>query len=212
MRALKTLEALFPGTRHGVLRALYLEPGRWWSLGDLASYLETRPSLLRRDISVLSVEGVLRRQRNGQRTFFQPNPKCPFFAELQGMVAKTAGREDGTGTILLVEDEPATLKISRILLESWGYRVLEAKNAGEAIEIFNALEIPVSLLLTDVIMPGMSGPELAERLRKLQPDLRVVFMSGYPSAHLQGKNAAFLPKPFSPDRLARMVQAELKRR
>jgi len=212
MRRSKDLEVLFPGLRAGILSATYLEPSRWWSLGDLAFQLEVSPPRLRRDLMSLSAGGVLRSRRAGNRTFFQANGEFALFAELKDLVVKTAGRaarNDGSETILVVEDQPATLKISRILLESWGYRVLEANTAQEAIQMFERNRAAVKLLLTDVVMPDMSGLELAERLRTIEPALRVLFMSGYHSEELAAKESAFLSKPFNPASLAKKVREEL---
>jgi two-component system cell cycle sensor histidine kinase/response regulator CckA len=110
-----------------------------------------------------------------------------------------------------VEDQPATAQITRILLESWGYRVLEAHCGEEALAKFGNDGDGIQLLLTDVIMPGMSGPQLASELQQRKPELRVVFRSGYPSDQLNQPDAAFLPKPFNPAGLSRMVRKELDR-
>ncbi len=211
MRKSKDLEALFPGVRSGILAATYLEPNRWWSLGDLAFQLEVPPARLRRDLVSMASGGVLRQRRAGPHSFFQANSEFPLFHELKEIVTKTAGRgaAPGSETILVVEDQPATLKISRILLESWGYKVLEANGAQEAMHIFERNRPAVKLLLTDVVMPDMSGPELADRLRAIEPSLRVLFMSGYHNDELANQKGAFLPKPFNPASLAKKVREEL---
>jgi DNA-binding NtrC family response regulator len=115
----------------------------------------------------------------------------------------------GAETIMVVDDEPATLKISRILLESWGYTVLEARNASEALHLFEQDHSNIRLVLTDVVMPGMSGPELGELLQEAKPGLKVLYMSGYPNDELMRKHLAFLPKPFNPASLARKIREEL---
>ncbi len=207
----KTLDALFPPPRCRILTALFTDPEKWWGVGDVADCLRLPPGKLRRELCGLAAGGVLLRRRNAARTYFRANPGCAFFAELQAIAAKAASLRGvpGAETILVVDDEPATLKISRILLENWGYRVLEAHNAREAIQIFERNHAHIRLLLTDVVMPGMSGPELGELLQGFNPGLRVLYMSGYPNEELVRKRLAFLPKPFNPAGLARKIREEL---
>ena len=85
----------------------------------------------------------------------------------------------GSETILLVEDEPDLRRLARIVLETNGYRVLEAAAGEEAIQQCRHCPGPIDLLLTDVVMPGLSGRQLAEQIRSLRPGLRTLFMSGY---------------------------------
>lgn len=207
----RALEALFPGHRGALLTAIYLEPGRWWRLNELADYVELPPASLQAELDVLHGGGVLLKCGQEGQLSFCANPECPFFAEIQGIVAKCASLKGprGAETILVVDDEPATLKISRILLESWGYQVFEAREPGEAIRIFEQHKEAIRLLLTDVVMPGMTGPELVEKLREANHGLRVLYMSGYYNDELIRKHVAFLPKPFSPASLARKIREEL---
>ena len=123
---------------------------------------------------------------------------------------------NGTETILLVEDEPAIRRLSRVILERAGYTVLDAANPADAEAI--CLEDParVDMLLTDVIMPGASGPALFQRLVTHCPGLRVLYVSGYTSdAIAQQGNVqagfAFLQKPFSSTELKRKVRDVLDR-
>ncbi|HWQ56274.1 MAG TPA: response regulator [Bryobacteraceae bacterium] len=207
----KAIEALFPGERHGILTAVFSNPDRWWGLVELADYLEVPPGSLRRDLVLLAMGGVLLQRRDEQDNEFRANPGCPFFAEIQAIAAKCASLkgQPGAETILVVEDEPATLKISRILLESWGYHVLEAHSPDEAIGVFEANRDAIRLMLTDVVMPGMSGPELGDLLRGAKPELKILYMSGYPHDELVRRHVAFLPKPFNPAGLARKIREEL---
>ena len=94
MRKSSDSDALFPGTRRGILASTFMEPDRWWYLSDLAKHLGVSPSSLQRELAALAGAGVLRRRRDGNRVYFQPNPACPFFAELQGIMTKTAGLVD----------------------------------------------------------------------------------------------------------------------
>ncbi len=113
--------------------------------------------------------------------------------------------------MLLVEDEEAVRALAGTVLQRNGYRVLEAPRGPEAVEIFERHEGPINLLLTDVVMPGMSGRELAERLRRLSPELKVLYMSGYREEALDGRGLAnqgraFLQKPFTPSALTHRVR------
>ncbi|HWB95438.1 MAG TPA: response regulator, partial [Bryobacteraceae bacterium] len=112
-------------------------------------------------------------------------------------------------TILVVEDEPATLRISRILLETWGYRVLGAQTAREAAAQFQLHREEIRLLLTDIGLPDGNGLELARRLRQADPALKVVYFSGHPPAEFEGIEQDFLAKPFNPDGLARKIRETL---
>ena len=120
------------------------------------------------------------------------------------------------GTILLVEDEEAVRKLARRVLEGSGYKVLEARDGKAALNAVAAHPGPLDLVLTDVVMPGMSGQELSARLVAQQPGLNVLYVSGYTDdAILQhGRllpNTAFLQKPFSPATLVSKVQEVLGR-
>jgi CheY-like chemotaxis protein len=208
-----TLEALFPGVRRMVLRAFFLEPDRWWSLPELAGKAGVQQETLRRYLAQLAKGGLIRvKFPEGHGCVYQPDPKCPVFADLQSMVIKLTSQTGGQETILVAEDQAATAQITRILLESWGYQVLEAHCPDEALALFDSQRGQVSLLLTDVVMPGMTGSQLAAELRRRNPELRVVYMSGYAAEQLSLADAAFLPKPFNPGSLSRMVRKELDRR
>ena len=122
----------------------------------------------------------------------------------------------GSGTVLLVEDGDSLRTMMRELLEGSGYLVLEADSPNAALEVVGSHDDAIDLLLTDVVMPGMRGPELAERLRELRPGLKVLFMSGYTDEALaaQGllqKDARFVQKPFSGTTLLTEVQAAMGR-
>lgn len=116
----------------------------------------------------------------------------------------------GSETILLVEDEPGVRKLVGSLLKARGYRVIEAGDGSRALELFENHPGPVHLLLTDVVMPGMNGLELAERASVRRPEARVLFMSGYTDDdRVQGVTAdgrGFIQKPFTLDALARKVR------
>ena len=111
-------------------------------------------------------------------------------------------------TILLVDDEPLVRQFVGLLLKNAGYHVLEAGGPAEALMAFNACD--ADLLLTDVIMPGMSGTELAAQLKRDRPDLPVLFISGYCqdfAGDMQGHLC--IQKPFHPQTLLAQVRAAL---
>ncbi len=117
----------------------------------------------------------------------------------------------GTGTILVVEDEDAVRRVVKIALESTGYKVIEARGGAEALELARTHAKRLDALVTDVVMPGMSGRELAERIRRDLPALKVLYMSGYTDDAVMRhgvveSGVAFLQKPFSPLALARKVR------
>ena len=120
----------------------------------------------------------------------------------------------GSETVLVVEDEEAVRKLIDQALRKYGYRVVEATNGTEALRVCESRKTPIRLMITDVVMPGMSGSELAARLRALQPDIRVLYMSGYTDdaviRHgLLDASMFFLRKPFTPGALARKVRETL---
>ncbi len=118
-------------------------------------------------------------------------------------------------TILLVDDESDVRDLAREILEAHGYRILEAASAEEALEVAQRHPEPIALLLTDVVMPGLHGHELAAQLRIGRPETKVLYMTGF--ALVQAKHemlatrsglepgSPLLPKPFSADSLARKV-------
>ncbi len=120
----------------------------------------------------------------------------------------------GTETVLVVEDHVPLRAAVKSILQSNGYKVLEVCDGNEALDLCEHYEGGVDLLVTDVVMPKMSGREVAERLTSLQPRLKVLFMSGYPNGSIVhhgmlDTGVAFLPKPFKPDDLARKVREVL---
>jgi CheY-like chemotaxis protein len=120
----------------------------------------------------------------------------------------------GTETILLVEDEPAVRSFARRTLEEQGYIVLEAASGANALSIVASHAGPIALLVTDIIMPGLQGYQLAEQLAARRPELRVLYISGFTQNSMihQGvpdDGVAFLAKPFSTDALGEAVRRVL---
>jgi PAS domain S-box-containing protein len=128
------------------------------------------------------------------------------------LVAARAGQ--GSETVLLVEDDAAVRALTRAILDQNGYTVLEAGSGGEALEIGTRHVAPIHLLLTDVVMPKLSGVELADRLTSKRPDMKVLCMSGYTDEavalhDVRARGMAFIEKPFTPASLARKVREVL---
>ena len=148
--------------------------------------------------------------RDSGTTFLIDLPRAAGEAEL--VETPTPDRlSRGSETVLVVEDEDAVRSLARRVLEDRGYRVLTAAHAGEALTLSRGLDARIDLLLTDVIMPGASGPKLAEQLVIERPGLRVAYMSGYAATAIEQRllldgNAPFIQKPFTPDSLARRVR------
>ncbi|MBN9120764.1 MAG: response regulator, partial [Planctomycetes bacterium] len=120
----------------------------------------------------------------------------------------------GSETILLVEDEPAVRMMALHALQSCGYAVLDAENGEQALRAVQSFGIPIRLLVTDVVMPGIGGRELADRLKVAQPAVRVLYMSGYTDDEsvrrgVEADRVHFLQKPFTPQVLTRRVRAVL---
>jgi CheY-like chemotaxis protein len=143
-----------------------------------------------------------------------------YFPRVESEVIPTAPTQPlgqpqrGTETILLAEDEPSVRVLVRDELRKLGYRVLEAKNGIEACLLATQQAGSFQLLLTDVVMPGMAGRELAQHLSVINPDLRTLFMSGYMDdigimAGLEEGTSSFLQKPFTPEVLAQAVRTLL---
>src|SRR5262249_20908353 len=135
-----------------------------------------------------------------------------------GAAAPTSGAASadltGEGTILLVEDEDGLRALNARGLSARGYTVLEASNGVEAIDVLEKSQKPVNLVVSDVVMPEMDGPTLARELRNRNPDLKIIFVSGYAEDAFQKHlpehgQFAFLPKPFTLKQLVAAVKEML---
>jgi PAS domain S-box-containing protein len=141
-------------------------------------------------------------------------PRCSAGDETPGVIQPEKPVSTGNEIILLVEDEPAILRMTRMMLERKGYSVLSATTPSEAIDTANAYAGKIHLLMTDVVMPEMNGRNLASQITTLYPDIKLLFMSGYTAeiiAH-QGvldEGVAFIQKPFSMADLAGKVREVL---
>ena len=134
-----------------------------------------------------------------------PPPPAPAAPRAQGEI------------VLVVEDEDAVREVAQRALEDAGYRVLAAAGGAQALELLGGAREPVALLLTDVVMPAMSGRELAETVAERRPGIAVLYTSGYTDGEivrrgLLAPGMAFLPKPFTPSRLVEAVQSLIRGR
>ena len=121
----------------------------------------------------------------------------------------------GVETVLIVEDDDAVRSLACKILELQGYKILEAKDGEEAMKVSKEYKGPIHLMITDVVMPGISGRELQEQLHPLRPAMKVLYMSGYTDNatayhKVLDSGVAFLQKPFTPETLARKVREVLE--
>ncbi len=174
-------------------------------------------------LGLAMVYGIVTQNRGWITVYSEPDKGSTFKIYLPShkMEQKTAPKkpreEDiplGCETILLVEDEPAILEISRLILEKLGYNVLSARLPGEALELAGMYEGDIQMLMTDVVMPEMNGKDLAEKLVAGRPGLKCLFASGYTGdiiAHhgMLGDDVHFISKPFTLQNLAAKVREVL---
>jgi two-component system cell cycle sensor histidine kinase/response regulator CckA len=118
-------------------------------------------------------------------------------------------------TVLIVEDDPGIRELSAKILTRYGYTVLSAEGGDEARQIAERHDGIIHVLLSDVVMPGMNGPKVAQMLTRMRPGLKVVFMSGYSGEDVarhgvcEEDDVPFLQKPFTPERLANTISEVL---
>jgi DNA-binding response OmpR family regulator len=167
------------------------------------------------------VYGIVRQSGGYVSVYSEPGVGATFKIYLPAVedvptaqLVPVASPRGGTETILVAEDEPAVRNLARRILESHGYEVIVASDAEEAITMSRGFDGRIHLLLTDVIMPGMSGPQLADRISSERSDARVLFMSGYTDTAISHHGVLepgiwYLQKPFSPVGLAEKVREVL---
>jgi CheY-like chemotaxis protein len=179
-------------------------------------FFTTKPVGQGTGLGLSTVYGIVKQNQGFINVYSEPGEGSTFRIYLPRHVgAGTAGAVTappqeppiGTERVLLVEDEASILKLATRQLESLGYSVLPASDADEAIGIAAAYPGPIHLLLTDVVMPGMNGPDLYGRLLAGRPDLRCLFVSGYTAAGIAHRGVLeegvhFLQKPFTVRELA----------
>jgi CheY-like chemotaxis protein len=164
------------------------------------------------------VYGIVKQSRGDIGVYSEPGIGTTFKIYLPAVnksatspsLANSETLTKGEGTILLVEDEAPLRALTAEMLRRLGYTVLQAANGLEAIAVSDAHVGGIDILITDIVMPRMGGPELVEQLRQKRNNVRVIFMSGYTEAaaleNLKlGADAVLLTKPFSTEMLARRV-------
>jgi hypothetical protein len=144
-------------------------------------------------------------------TFLVYLPALAGAVQEEGKSRPVGGQIQGTERVLVVDDEPEFREMVRQLLEGLGYAVLMASGGLEALEIAEQEERPIHLVLTDVVMPGMNGRELADKISVTLPDSKTLYMSGYMDdaivhSGLSGGELAFLQKPFTREDLAYKIR------
>jgi PAS domain S-box-containing protein len=175
-------------------------------------------------LGLSTVYGIVRQSGGSIEVYSEPGRGTTFKVYLPRLAGDEAAPRPASGlrralptgseTVLVVEDEAAIRQLTNLILKKAGYTVLLAESPVAAERIAGSHPGPIHLLLTDVVMPGMRGPELAERLLRLRPDLRVLYMSGYTDdaiAHHGFLDAGteFLQKPFTPLRLMQKIREVL---
>lgn len=174
-------------------------------------------------LGLCTVYGIVRQNRGAILVKSEPGRGTSFAVYLPRYQGPEVARREikteresriGTETILLVEDEPSLLGMLCIHLRRAGYNVLPAPNAQVAIELATQNATAIRLLISDVIMPGMNGRELAGRVEAIVPNVPILLMSGYTAdiidwQHKVGKRVSFLQKPFVASALMKMVREVL---
>ena len=151
----------------------------------------------------------------GQGTSFNIYlPQVEGEAETKGAAPAARAVSGGSETVLLVEDEASVRQLVREILESKGYRVLEAENGQAGLTAAALCKEKIDLVITDVVMPGMSGHVLAQRVLETRPDIKVLYLSGYTEDAIVNEGTldsgkAFLQKPFTLLNLSRKVREVL---
>ncbi len=186
-------------------------------------FFTTKPSGEGTGLGLATAYGIVRQSGGQIRVESEPGrgssfhvllPAAPAGEEVPAGLRERGDSENGSETLLLVEDEDMVRRLARLTLERRGYRVLEAAGGDEALRLAAEFDEPIHLLLTDVVMPGMNGRALAEHLQAKRPETRVLFMSGYPDDAIvrygiSEADVAFLEKPFSSGDLAEKVREVL---
>jgi two-component system, cell cycle sensor histidine kinase and response regulator CckA len=186
-------------------------------------FFTTKPRGVGTGLGLAMVHGTVRQSSGHIWVYSEPGSGTTFKIYLPGTGELASQREvavqtdlSGSETILVVEDQPEVRRLAVTVLEQYGYRVLHAAGGEEAIAVAREFAGAIHLLLTDIVMPGMKGPALAEQLASNRA-IRILFMSGYTEnaiAHrgILGAGSDYIQKPFTPESLAKKVREVLELR
>jgi two-component system cell cycle sensor histidine kinase/response regulator CckA len=187
-------------------------------------FFTTKPAGRGTGLGLSTVYGIVRQSKGWIAVYSEPGKGTTFRIYLplvagaaEPHASSPSGSSESLGgkeTVLVVEDQAEVRKLVLDVLRTYGYRVLEASNGGEALELAHCLSEPIDLLITDVMMPGMTGRDLAARFAPLRPGMKVLYMSGYSDNVLATESVLqpglnYLGKPFSMIALARKVREVL---
>jgi PAS domain S-box-containing protein len=185
-------------------------------------FFTTKPAGQGTGLGLATVYGIVKQSGGSIWVYSEPGVGTTFkiyLPRVGGVASKPSPAKldppaRGTETILLVEDEASLRDVARRMLEAAGYTVLTCGSPGEALLVAERFEGPIHLLITDVVMPAMRGPELAARVTRLHPETRVLYVSGYTANAIvqEGElkeGVQFLSKPFDSATLARRVRQVL---
>ena len=172
-------------------------------------------------LGLSTVYGIVQQSEGGLFVYSEPGRGTTFKVYLPKVddepdapLIADAIDQSGTETILLVEDEPQLRALTRRILSSAGYSVIDAGSGEEALSALGAHDGPVHLMLTDVVMPGMNGRDLATRVAAIRPEVKVLFASGYTDDAIfrhgvLDDGSHFISKPYAPAELRRKVREVL---
>jgi two-component system, cell cycle sensor histidine kinase and response regulator CckA len=178
-------------------------------------------------LGLSTVYGIVKQSNGNIWVYSEPGHGTTFkiYLPVAGMTVSEIGNPKkgetkdlfGSETVLVVEDDESLRKLAIKALEKYGYTVLTAADGREALRTCQEYKDPIHIMVTDVIMPGISGKDLANRLTDMMPDMKVLYMSGYTDnviVHhgVLEKGIAFLQKPFTPEGLARKVREVIEKR
>ncbi len=189
-------------------------------------FFTTKPKGTGTGLGLATVYGIVRQSGGWIKVTSEPGQGAAFSIYLP-RAAGARPRSDhdltllravsGSETVLIVEDQPEVRKVAAAALRSFGYSVIEAEGPSEALALSGERGQRIQLLLTDVVMPDISGRELADRIRSDRPDMKVLFMSGYAeneAVHrsVRDPSVGYISKPFTPEALAAAVRTALDAR
>lgn len=172
-------------------------------------------------LGLSTVFGIVKQNGGQIKVYSEPGHGTTFKIHLPGIFESVEGSTKtkpevvgGSETILIVEDEPAIIRLGTAMLMQLGYKVLSANSPNEAIQLAKENQGQIDLLLSDIIMPGMNGRDLSELLLQSNPNMKRLFMSGYTADLMTGRgnmdeNLLFMQKPFNMDSLSTKVRKAL---